>query len=131
MNLGLRIATSRKAVFPQFLAIAVLASILPIACRSSHVDLAVENRTGAPVRLLEIDYPSASFGKDALAPGATMHYRIQVQGNGPLKVQYAASSGNTVQITGPQIAENQEGSLSIVLLPGGKADFQAHITSAR
>ena len=105
------------------------------ACHSSHIEVAVENRTGAPVRLLEVDYPSASFGSDALAADATMHYRIQVQGSGRLKVQYTAPDGRQPQdhlfeIQGPALAERQEGSLSIVLLPAGKAEFRPHFTHA-
>ena len=92
-------------------------------CRSRHVEVTVENRTGTPIRLLEVDYPSASFGSDSLAADATMHYRIQIQGSGPVKVQYTATDGHQPQIEGPALAEHQEGTLAIVLLPGGKAEF--------
>ena len=37
------------------------------ACHSYHIDATIENRTGAPIQLLEVDYPSASFGVDSLA----------------------------------------------------------------
>lgn len=97
--------------------------LLLTGCHSAHVDVAVENRTGTPIRLLEVDYPSASFGSDSLAADATYHYRIQVQGSGPIKVQYTASDGRQPQIQGPALAEKQEGTLEIVLLPGGKAEF--------
>ncbi len=99
-------------------------------CHSAHVEVAVENRTGAPVRLLEVDYPSASFGSDALATGATMHYRIQVQGRGPIKVQYTAADGRQLQVDGPELAERQEGSLEIVLLPEGRGEFHPRVSKA-
>jgi hypothetical protein len=105
----------------------ILAAIA--GCHSPHVEVAVENRTGGPVRLLEVDYPSASFGSDRLAAAATMHYRIQVQGNGPVKVQYTLVDGRQMQNDGPTLAERQEGSLQIVLLPGGKADFNPQVTA--
>lgn len=92
-------------------------------CRSKQVEVTVENRTGAQVRLLEVDYPNASFGADSLAPGASMHYRIQVQGNGPVKVQYTGPDNKQPQMQGPQLKQDQEGSLRIELLPGGKAEF--------
>jgi hypothetical protein len=116
--------------FPRF-GLAFLAILT--ACHSSHIEVAVENRTGAPVRLLEVDYPSASFGSDMLAANATMHYRIQVQGSGRLKVQYTAPDGHQPQghpleIQGPDLAERQEGALEIVLLPAGKAEFRDHLT---
>jgi hypothetical protein len=111
------------------LALALAALLGLAACHSPHIEVTVDNRTGAPVRLLEVDYPSASFGADVLAPGATFHYRIQVQGTGPVKVQYTAENGHQPQIQGPALAENQEGTFEIVLLPNGKADFNPHLSS--
>jgi hypothetical protein len=116
---------------------ACLAGLLSLAlmagtsCHSYHVETTVENRTGAPIQLLEVDYPSASFGADALAAGAVFHYRIQLQGSGPLKVQYTAGEGRQAQINGPTLTERQEGKLQIVLLPGGKAEFHPELTPAR
>jgi hypothetical protein len=102
-----------------------------VGCHSYHVDTTVENRTGAPIQLLEVDYPSASFGADTLAAGAVFHYRIQLQGSGPLKVQYTAADGRQAQMNGPAVAERQEGELQIVLLPGGKVEFHPDLTPAR
>jgi len=107
------------------------AVVMLSACHSSHIDVAVENRTGAPVRLLEVDYPTASFGSDSLAADATMHYRIQIQGSGPLKVQYTAGNGRQVHVEGPAMAEQQEGTLGIELLPDGKAEFRPHLSRYR
>jgi hypothetical protein len=91
----------------------------------------VENRTGGAIQLLEVDYPSASFGSDRLVEDGVYHYRIQLRGDGPLKVQYTAADGKQVQVTGPNLVERQEGSLRIVLLPGGKAEFHPDLTPAR
>ncbi len=92
-------------------------------CHSAHIEATVENRTGGTITLLEVDYPSASFGADTLAADGTFHHRIQTRGTGPLSVQYAAARGRTVQITGPTLHEQQEGSIQIILLPDGKAEF--------
>jgi hypothetical protein len=99
-------------------------------CHSYHVDTTVENRTGAAIQLLEVDYPSASFGADTLAAGAVFHYRIQLQGSGPLKVQYTAGDGRSTLMNGPTVVERQEGQLQIVLLPGGRAEFHPQLTPA-
>jgi hypothetical protein len=112
------------------LALALLLFLVS-GCRSYHVAITVENRTGTPIQILEVDYPSASFGADALAAGADYHYRIQVQGSGPVKVQYTGPGGHQVQITGSTLAEREQGTLRIVLEPNGKAEFFPQVTSAR
>lgn len=106
------------------LATSALLCLLPIlACHSYHIETTIENRTGAQITLMEFDYPSASFGTDAIASNADFHYRIQTRGSGQITVQYTASNGHQVQVKGPTLYEKQEGSLEVVLLPDGKAEF--------
>jgi hypothetical protein len=101
-------------------------------CHSYQVDTTVENRTGAAIELLEVDYPTASFGADALASGADFHYRFQVRGSGSIKVQYSETGSHRVrQMSGPEVFERQEGALEIVLLPEGKASFHAQLNPPR
>jgi hypothetical protein len=105
------------------------ATLMALAgCHSHHIETTVENRTGGAIQLLEVDYPSASFGADNLAANADYQYRIQLRGSGPLKVQYTGSDGRQAQIEGPALAEPQEGRIEIVLLPGGKAEFHPQLT---
>jgi hypothetical protein len=92
-------------------------------CHSHHIEATIENHTGGTITLLEVDYPSASFGTDTLAADGVVHHRIQTRGSGPINVQYTAAHGRAVQITGPTLLEQQEGSMDIVLLPNGKAEF--------
>lgn len=98
------------------------------ACHSYHIDSTIENRTGADVQLLEVDYPSASFGVDTLPTGAVFHYRFQVRGSGLIKVEYTAPNGHQVQATGPNVVEHQQGRFEIVLLPDGKCQFLPYLT---
>lgn len=100
------------------------------ACHSYHIEATVKNHTGAPISLLEVDYPSASFGADAVGASAEVHHRIQTRGSGPLKVQYTDAHGKQVQITGPTLYENQEGRIDIDLLPAGKAEFHPELNPA-
>lgn len=109
-------------------AIALAMSMYGAGCHSYHIETKVDNRTGGAIQLLEVDYPSASFGANSLAAGAVLHYRIQLRGNGPLKVQYTAGNGKQVQLDGPTLTEPQEGRLEIVLFPGGKAEFHPELT---
>ena len=98
-------------------------------CHSFHVETTIENRTGEAIQLLEVDYPSASFGANSLAAGAEFRYRIQVRGSGMLKVQHTAGDGRQRQIDGPALSEREAGQLEIVLLPGGKAEFHPRLTT--
>jgi hypothetical protein len=97
-------------------------------CHSYHIDSTIENRTGAAIQLLEVDYPSASFGADSLASGADFHYRFQIRGSGQLKITYTAANGRAVQIKGPNLRERQQGQLEMVLEPDGKAEFHSQLT---
>jgi hypothetical protein len=112
------------------LAILSVALFTLAACHSYHVDTTVVNRTGGAIQLLEVDYPSASFGANTLAAGAVLPYRIQLRGSGPLKVQYTGNDGRKTQVEGPMLAERQEGRIEILLLPGEKVEFYPHLTVA-
>jgi len=120
--------TRRFFTLRSILVFGITSVLMLSACHSYHIDTTIENRTGSPVQLLEFDYPSASFGIDSLANGATFHYSFQVRGSGPIKLSYTAADGKQVQITGPALAERQQGQLEIVLLPGGKVEFHPQLT---
>ena len=118
-------------VHPGILAFVTMAALfVTIGCHSYHVETTVENRTGGPIRLLEVEYPSASFGINSLATGEAYHYRIQLRGNGPIKMQYTGSEGRKIQAEGTILVERQEGRIEIVLLPGGKAEFHLELSDA-
>jgi hypothetical protein len=128
-NALLKVNNDGSGTLPRLLlAIAAVPIILLAACHSYHIDATIENRTGADIQLLEVDYPSASFGADHLASGATYHYRFQVRDSGPIKITYTGPDQKQVQIAGPTLAERQQGQLKIVLLPAGKAQFQPQLT---
>ena len=103
-------------------------TMVTVGCHSYHIETTVENRTGGMIQLLEVEYPSASFGANSLAAGAQFHYRIQLRGSGPFKVNYTAGDGHQVRIEGLALAEPQEGRLEVILLPAGKAEFHPELT---
>lgn len=108
----------------------MLAGLLTaFGCHSAYVDVSIENRTGATVRLLEVSYPSASFGAGSLAAGATLHNRIQLRGSGAVKLTFTNGKEQSTEIAGPQLGEKQQGSLQIVLLADGKAEFHPNLSS--
>jgi hypothetical protein len=91
--------------------------------RSNWIDAEVENQTGKTIHELEVDYPSASFGINTLAPGGSMHYRFQIRGSGPIKVAYTFEEGKTAHAQGLNLAEEEHGHLTIRLAPQGEVDF--------
>ncbi len=106
------------------------ASVMMPGCRgygSYWVETTVKNQSGQAVRELEVDYPTASFGTNSLAPGATMHYRFQIRGSGPVKVEYTSGDeklpNKLVRAQGLTLTEHQHGQLMIRLLPLGKVEF--------
>jgi hypothetical protein len=112
---------------PAWWAVIALSTALAVAgCKSYWVSADVVNETGQPIHELEVAYPTASFGINSLAPGATMHYRLQVRGSGPMKVEYTNPDGKTVHAEGTTLSEHQQGAVTIRLLPGGKAEFVPH-----
>jgi hypothetical protein len=123
----MKVLKNPRRLVPTAILTFVLAGIA--GCHSYHIDMTVENRTGGAIQLLEVDYPSASFGANSLAQNEVFHYRIQLRGNGPLKIQYTGSDGRQVQIEGPALAEPQEGRTEIVLLPAGKAEFHPQLST--
>ncbi len=107
------------AFFMRFTRCIVLLSLLAMAagCRAALVDTTVSNRTATPITLIEVDYPSASFGTQSLAPGADFHYQFSVIGSGPVKLLYTDASGKNQTSTGPTLAEGARGPLEILITP--------------
>lgn len=108
-----------RLLFPALLVVLAFAG-----CKSARVDTVVQNRTGESITLVEVDYPSASFGLDGMQDGTDYSYRFQIRGNGPISVQFTDGTDQKVhKITGPGLKEGEQGRIQIVLLPGGKAQF--------
>jgi hypothetical protein len=101
--------------------LAVLAAIAftLTGCHSAFVDATISNRTSATIPLIEVDYPSASFGTENLAPGNDYHYRFKILGNGPTKIVYTDNSQQEKHLAGPDLEEGQEGPLTVVFTKEG------------
>ena len=109
-----------KAVSRLHISALFLAALLPLTgCRSPYVVTTVSNHTAATVTLVEVDYPSASFGIQTLAPGADLHYRFKVLGDGFLKLSYINPSGTEQDSKGPYLREGVEGPLTITIASDG------------
>jgi hypothetical protein len=101
----------------RFLPIAGLTLCLALTtgCHSTFIQATISNRSGQPLSLVEVDYPSASFGTQTLASGADFHYRFKVLNAGDLKLLYTDSHKINQTFTGPHLQETDEGTLTIVI----------------
>ena len=88
-------------------------------CHSPYVAATVSNRTAQPLKLIEVDYPSASFGTENLAPGGDFHYRFKVLGSGNMKLLYTDATHKDYKADGPLLHEGAEGPLLISITPAG------------
>ena len=101
------------------------------ACRSPFVQTSIVNHTGSDAQLIEVDYPSASFGTQQIAQDSTYHYRFQIQGPGPVKITYTGTANKVYKSTGPNVEKGQEGSLVITLEPDGKVTWAPALSVAK
>jgi hypothetical protein len=100
-------------------ALALLTILAATGCHSPYVATTVSNQTTQPIELLEVDYPSASFGTQALPPGADFHYRFKVLGSGNMKLLYTDGAHHDHKSDGPFLKEGAEGPLTIVIADTG------------
>lgn len=88
-------------------------------CRSAFIAVTIHNQTDRPIELLEVDYPSASFGTQNLASGADFHYRFKVLGSGPTTLLWTDASHHDHKSAGPSLKEGDEGTITITLASSG------------
>ena len=104
----------------RFVGVLGLAAVVLVGgCKSPYVNATVKNDTGAEVTLVEVDYPSASFGRDVLAAGATYPYRFKIIGSGATKVSWTDAERKQHTANGPELHEGQQGLLEITITPTG------------
>jgi len=95
-------------------------------CKSAYVEADVVNDTPAPVSLVELDYPSASFGVETLAAGATYRYRFKILGSGATKLLWTSAANVARTANGPELHEGQQGTLT-VRIEGDAAHWNAKL----
>jgi hypothetical protein len=111
---------------PTALALTALAALT--GCHSHYVSIDIHNTTAAPITLVEVDYPTASFGVDTLAAGATYHYRFKILGDGPTKLLWTDAAQQQHTVAGPSLNEGQEGTLTATITPT-TATWTTHLKS--
>jgi hypothetical protein len=97
-------------------------------CHSAYVTATVSNHGSSSVSVVQVEYPSASFGTQTIAPGHDFKYRFKVLGSGSMKITYTDSTQAEHKFVGPQLKEGDEGSLSVVI-EADKVDWQPRLTA--
>jgi hypothetical protein len=82
-------------------------------CRSHVIHVRLVNDSSQPVSMIIVDYPGATFGVNALAPGKSFDYRFKPSDTGALKIQFTDAQGLVHNVTGPTVVKNQEGHMEI------------------
>lgn len=100
-------------------AIPVLVWLLPLGCHSAFVNATITNRSGAPVHLVEVDYPNASFGTEDLPAGGVFRYHFKIQGTGGTKLSWTDQGEHDHASEGPTLLEGEMGSLAVTINSGG------------
>ncbi|HEX3571244.1 MAG TPA: hypothetical protein VHU44_10520 [Acidobacteriaceae bacterium] len=98
-----------------------------VGCHSAVISVIVSNHRDTPVTLVEVDYPSASFGIQELAPGAHYLYKFKVIGNGPATLLWNEPTKRDQKSSGPVLREGDEGSLTITFPPGAPPTWNAQL----
>jgi hypothetical protein len=88
-------------------------------CHSAFIDATVKNGGPRPISLVQVEYPSASFGTQSIAPGKEFHYRFKVLGSGPMKITYTDAAEQEHKASGPTLNEGNEGKLTILVASEG------------
>lgn len=102
-----------------------------VGCRSAMISATVVNRASAAVSLVEVDYPSASFGVQRLAPGEEYHYRFKVIGSGETQVLWSETGQDQKKSSGPDLHEGDEGTLTITFVGGAAPTWNLSLTNRR
>ncbi len=112
----------------RFASIAALGTLTLLAgCHSHYIQATITNQSGASLNVVQVDYPSASFGTQHLAPGASFYYRFKLLGSGNIKINYVDDKHQDHAQTGPWLNEGQEGTLEIVFPTQVHADFHTSL----
>jgi hypothetical protein len=116
---------------PATIAAALFVCLGLCACHSPYVQTAIVNHTGGDVKLIEVDYPYASFGTQQLAENATFNYRFKILGSGPVKITFTGSDRQVHTATGPTLKLGQQGNLTMVLEGNEKVGWIPKLSPAK
>ncbi len=108
--------------------VALLFTALLAGCRAHMVTIKLVNTSAEPISTIIVDYPSATFGKDRLAPGETFSSSVKFIDTGLLKVQFTDVKGGNHTYSGPTLYRDAEGTVEVRLDQNNASAFPNLIT---
>lgn len=102
-----------RLISPLFLMLALT------GCRSHVVNVKLTNTSKDTVKTIIVDYPTATFGKDKLAPGETFSYAIKPLETGLIRIQFTDAQGSIHTYNGSQLHKDDEGSIAVDMNQSG------------
>ena len=97
------------------LVVAILFALSLTGCRARVVKISLTNISTQPIKTIIVDYPSATFGKDTLAPGETYFSLIKPLDHGPIKVRFTDAQGGNHTYESISLQQGDDGSVNIKL----------------
>jgi hypothetical protein len=93
------------------------------------INATLANHRSTPISLVELDYPSASFGVQQLAPGEEFRYRFKVIGAGSTSVLWNEGGRDQKKSTGPELREGDAGTLNVTFTSDAKPTWDVRLTN--
>jgi hypothetical protein len=82
-------------------------------CRARVVKIILTNTSAEPIKTIIVDYPTATFGKDTLAPHETYFSLIKPVDKGPIKVRFTDAQGVNHTYESISLEQGDDGSVNI------------------
>ena len=112
----------------RFASIAALFAVSALTgCHSHYIQTTITNNSGADVEVVQVDYPSASFGIQKLAAGGSFHYRYKLLGSGNIKIGFTDVHKGEHHIAGPWLNEGSQGTVDINIPAQDQAEFHVSV----
>jgi sugar (pentulose or hexulose) kinase len=110
--------------------LAALATALTLTgCHSATIAATISNHTSAPLSLIELDYPSASFGTQTLAPGQDFHYRFKIIGSGATTILWTDAVHQDHRSSGPTLRDGDDGKLTVTFNPDANPTWDLQLVN--
>ena len=84
-------------------------------CRAHVVKISLTNTSAEPIRTIIVDYPTATFGKDALAPRETYFSLVKPVDKGPITVRFTDAQGGSHTYKSASLQPGDDGWVNIKL----------------